>query len=155
MSLHEGQNAPDFSAIADNGESMRLSEIAAKFIILYFYPKDDTPGCTLEACGLRDRSDELGKYGAIILGVGKGTKGSHKKFKEKYHLDFPLLVDTELLICAQYDVLKDKSMFGKPYKSIARTTYVIQNMKIIKVFEDVNPVTHAGALIEFLQSVHA
>jgi peroxiredoxin Q/BCP len=156
MALQKGTQVPDFTAELHNGEMFQLSKAASKYTVLYFYPKDDTPGCTAQACGLRDSIAELEKASAKVYGIGKGDKASHNKFIQKHNLNFPLIVDEGLKICEQFGVLKQKSMFGKKFMSIARTTFIIDNkMNIVEVFENVNPVTHAGGLLAAMQKLEA
>lgn len=150
MALSQDIKAPDFEAILHDGTPFKLSELKQP-IVLYFYPKDDTPGCTVQACGLRDHYEEFQKRGVGVYGIGKGNKNSHKKFIEKYTLPFPLIVDEELELCKLFDVIKEKSMFGKKYFGIVRTTYIIdKDRTIISVMEDVNPLSHAKNLMEIL-----
>lgn len=120
-----GQSAPYFSAPDDTGKERSLDEFKGKTIVLYFYPKDDTPGCTVEACDFRDSMSRLQAKGVSILGVSKDSIESHVKFKKKFHLTFPLLSDVKGSICNAYGVWKEKSMYGKSYMGIERTTFVI------------------------------
>jgi peroxiredoxin Q/BCP len=154
MALTKGQNAPDFTKTLDNGETIQLSKLNADHIILYFYPKDNTPGCTAQACGIRDNLEELENYGAKIFGISKDTGSSHKKFREKHSLNFPLIVDPDAELARSYGVLKQKSMFGKQYEGIERTTFIInRHMQIVEVLEKVNPANHAQKLIESLEAM--
>ncbi|OYV85815.1 MAG: thioredoxin-dependent thiol peroxidase [Ignavibacteriae bacterium 37-53-5] len=137
-SLSEGRKAPDFTLKDDNGETVKLSAYKGKKVVLYFYPKDDTPGCTKEACSFRDGFKEIQKMGAIVLGVSPDSVGSHKKFKEKFHLNFPLLSDEEKKVVNAYGVWKEKALYGRKYMGVERTTFVIdENGKIKKVFSKV------------------
>ncbi len=137
-SLEAGDKAPDFSLKNDNDETVKLSSYKGKKVVLYFYPKDDTPGCTAEACSFRDGFEEIKKKGAAIFGVSTDSVESHKKFKEKYHLNFPLLSDTDKKVVNAYGVWKQKALYGKKYMGIERTTFVIdENGKIKKVFPKV------------------
>ncbi|HUI30087.1 MAG TPA: thioredoxin-dependent thiol peroxidase [Candidatus Acidoferrales bacterium] len=130
--LDLGNKAPDFSLKNDNGEPVKLSNYKGKKIVLYFYPKDDTPGCTAEACSFRDGISEIQKKGAVIFGVSTDSVESHKKFKEKYHLNFPLLSDVDKKVVNAYGVWKEKNMYGKKYMGIERTTFVIDEEGNIK-----------------------
>src|SRR5213594_1218265 len=111
--LNVGQNAPDFTVLNDQGQKVKLSDFRGKKVVLYFYPKDDTPGCTKEACAFRDGIDEIKSRGAVVLGVSVDSVDSHKKFKNKFDLNFPLLADTEKSIVEDYKVWKEKYMYGK------------------------------------------
>ncbi len=134
---------PDFSLKSDVGESIRLSDYKGKRVVLYFYPKDDTPGCTVEACSFRDGIGEIQKKGAIVLGVSTDSVESHRKFKEKYHLNFPLLSDADKKVVDAYGVWKEKNMYGKKYMGIERTTFIIdEDGKIKKIFPKVKVEGH-------------
>src|SRR5687768_11032072 len=109
--LKVGQKAPDFTVLNDKGEKVKLSDLKGKKVVLYFYPKDDTPGCTTEACAFRDGIDEIKKKGATVIGVSTDSVESHQKFKKKFDLNFPLLADTDRKIIEAYDVWKEKSMY--------------------------------------------
>lgn len=138
-----GSKAPDFSLKSDNGESIKLSDYKGKKVVLYFYPKDDTPGCTAEACSFRDGFSEIQKKGAVILGVSTDSVESHKKFKEKYHLNFPLLSDADKKVVNAYGVWKEKNMYGKKYMGIERTTFIIdEDGEIKKIFPKVKVERH-------------
>lgn len=147
--LQIGDNAPDFTALTDSGEKIRLKDFRGKKVILYFYPKDDTPGCTREACDLRDSSAKLAKQGAIVLGVSVDGVASHAKFKSKYGLPFPLISDEDHKIVEAYRVWKEKSMYGRKYMGTERTTFLIDEKgKIARIFEKVKVDGHAQALLE-------
>src|SRR5499427_4425171 len=120
-----GDKAPDFTVTDDSGKKVKLSDFKGKKVVLYFYPKDDTPGCTTEACNFRDGLDEIKERGAVVLGVSADSVDSHKKFKKKFELNFPLLSDPEKKMIESYGVWKEKSMYGKKYMGIERTTFVI------------------------------
>jgi peroxiredoxin Q/BCP len=152
--LSEKIKAPDFELLDENGIPHKLSDYAGSPLVLYFYPKDDTPGCTTEACNFRDDYSAFQKANTKILGVSTDSVKSHKKFKEKYHLPFPLLSDPDHKVVEQYGVWAEKKMMGKRYMGIARTTYVIdKNGKIAKVFEGVKPAEHSREVLEVLKTL--
>src|SRR5687767_2303451 len=133
-----GDKAPDFSVVDDSGKQVKLSDFKGKKVVLYFYPKDDTPGCTKEACNFRDGIAQIRKTGAVVLGVSPDSVASHKKFKEKFELNFPLLADTDKKIVESYETWKEKSMYGKKYMGVERTTYIIdKDGKISHIFPKV------------------
>jgi thioredoxin-dependent peroxiredoxin len=149
--LKVGQKAPDFTVMNDNGEKVKLSDFKGKKVVLYFYPKDDTPGCTKEACAFRDGISEMKKKGAVVLGVSADSVESHKKFKNKFDLNFPLLADTEKKIIEGYGVWKEKSMYGKKYMGIERTTFVIDEQgKISHIFPKVKVDQHYDEVLKAL-----
>jgi len=121
----KGDNAPDFSLADQNGAVHTLKQYAGKWVVLYFYPKDDTPGCTKEACSFRDNLGAVTKKGAVILGVSGDSTASHKKFATKYDLPFPLLADTEKAVINAYGVWKEKNMYGKKTMGVERSTFLI------------------------------
>ena len=123
--VEEGSPAPDFELESDEGETIRLSELRGKPVVLYFYPKDDTPGCTVEACGFRDTYSEFEKRGAVVLGVSPDDEASHVKFKEKYSLPFTLLADPEHKTAEAYGVWGERNFAGKKYMGVNRSTFVI------------------------------
>src|ERR1700693_1789381 len=136
--LEPGDKAPDFKTPDQDGKSVALKDFAGKKVVLYFYPKDDTPGCTVEACAFRDGIDEIKKRGAIVLGVSIDSVESHKKFKNKFDLNFPLLADTDKKLAEAYGTWKEKSMYGKKYMGIERTTFLVgADGKIAKIFPEV------------------
>lgn len=146
-----GEKAPLFEAFDQNGKTQSLELYAGKWIILYFYPKDDTPGCTKEACNFRDSFHELEKLGVIILGVSKDSVDSHKKFAQKYHLNFPLLSDPEKIIIQAYNAWGKKKFMGREFEGIKRMTYLINPKgEIEKIYEKVNPLVHAGEILKDL-----
>lgn len=149
----EGTKAPDFTAAASNGETISLKDLKGKNVVLYFYPKDDTPGCTVQACGFRDGFKEFEKYNAVILGVSPDSVVSHNKFINKFKLPFTLLADEDKKISQAYGVWVEKSMYGKKYMGVARTTFIIDGKgTIAKVFEKVKPEQHTQEVIEVLKS---
>ena len=151
--LKEGDKAPDFNLPASNGKNIALKDFKAKKrVILYFYPKDDTPGCTVEACGFRDNVKKVEGLDAVVLGVSPDAVESHNKFIEKFKLPFILLSDTEKKLCSDYGVWVKKSMYGREYMGVARTTFVIgKDGKIEKIYEKVKPEGHAEEILGFLK----
>ncbi len=151
--VEEGKPAPDFELHTDSGESVRLSGFRGKPVVLYFYPKDDTPGCTAQACGIRDSYDEFEQRGAVVLGISPDSETSHVKFKEKYGLPFTLLADPEHKVAEEYDVWKQKSFAGKKYMGVERSTFLIDSEgKIARVMRRVKPDTHAEEVLAALPS---
>lgn len=149
--LSIGMRAPDFSLHDTQGKEVKLSSLKGKKIVLYFYPKDDTPGCTVEACEFRDYNKEIQKKGALIFGVSVDDEKSHQKFTEKYKLNFPLLVDAGAKVAQKYHTWGEKNMYGRKYMGMFRTTYIIDETgKIEKVFEKVKPQGHAKEVLESL-----
>jgi len=147
-----GQKAPEFSVVDDSGKTVKLSDFKGKKVVLYFYPKDDTPGCTKEACNFRDGISEIKKKGAVVLGVSADSEASHQKFKKKFELNFPLLADTEKKIIEGYEVWKEKSMYGRKYMGIERTTYVIgKDGKISHIFPKVKVAEHYDEVLAALE----
>jgi len=151
MALPENTLAPDFELADENGSQKKLSDFRGKDVVLYFYPKDDTPGCTTEACSFRDDYSDFEKAGVVILGVSADSSQSHKKFKEKYQLPFPLLADEKHEVCELYGVWAKKKMMGREYFGILRTTYLIsKDGKIKKVFENVKPAGHSKEILALI-----
>jgi peroxiredoxin Q/BCP len=143
--------APKFALQADDGSTVRLSALRGRTVVLYFYPKDDTPGCTKEACEFRDRGAALDKNGAVVLGVSPDSVESHQRFREKYGLDFRLLADPDHKVAQAYGVWQRKSMYGRKYWGTVRTTFVINERgRIAKVFEKVKPAGHAAEVLAVL-----
>lgn len=150
--LSIGDRAPDFKINDDKGNPIALSDFKGKKVVLYFYPKDNTPGCTTEACGLRDVYDEILDLGAVVLGVSKDSESSHTKFKEKFNLPFHLLADVDNEIIEPYGAWGEKKMYGKSYMGINRITYIIdENGKITHVWPKVKPADHAAEVLEALK----
>ena len=148
MLLNENAIAPDFSLADETGKVHSLSDYKGKNVLLYFYPKDDTPGCTTEACSFRDAYADYTKAGVVILGVSADSSASHARFKEKYHLPFNLLADVDHAVCEKYGVWGRKKMMGKEYDGIFRTSYLIgADGKIKKVFADVKPAGHSQEVL--------
>jgi peroxiredoxin Q/BCP len=150
--LKVGEKAPDFNVSTDAGQKVKLSDFKGKKIVLYFYPKDDTPGCTKEACAFRDGIDEIKDRGAIVLGVSTDSVDSHKKFKSKFDLNFPLLADTDKKIVEAYGVWKEKTNYGKTYMGIERTTFIIDEQgKVSHIFPKVKVDEHYDEVIDALE----
>ena len=146
-----GQKAPEFTVVDDSGKAVKLSDFKGKKVVLYFYPKDDTPGCTKEACSFRDGISEIRKKGAVVLGVSADSAESHQKFKKKFDLNFSLLADTEKKIIEDYDVWKEKSLYGRKYMGIERTTYIIgKDGKISHIFPKVKVSEHYDEVLAAL-----
>jgi peroxiredoxin Q/BCP len=146
--VEEGQEAPDFELTSDAGERVRLSQFRGRPVVLYFYPRDDTPGCTTQACAIRDNYDDFERRGAVVLGVSPDEETSHVKFKEKYGLPFTLLADPEHEVSEQYGVWGEKTFAGKKYMGVERSTFVIDpDGRIAKVMRRVKPDTHVGRVL--------
>ncbi|HEY6017055.1 MAG TPA: thioredoxin-dependent thiol peroxidase [Gaiellaceae bacterium] len=149
--VEEGKPAPDFELATDAGETVKLSDFRGKPVVLYFYPKDDTPGCTTQACALRDAWSDFADR-AVVLGVSPDDEGSHVKFKQKYELPFTLLADTEHEVAEAYDVWKERSMYGNTFMGIERSTFVIDREgNVAREFRKVKPDEHAGLVLEALE----
>lgn len=154
MALEVGVKAPEFSAESDSGEIVKLSDLRGKVVVLYFYPKDDTPGCTQEACAFRDLKSRFEEAGAVIYGVSRDDIRSHAKFRDKHGLNFPLLSDPDGQICQAYDVLKEKNMYGRKTIGIERTTYVIdRDGAIAAVFPKVKVDGHAEEVLAKVREI--
>jgi peroxiredoxin Q/BCP len=152
--IEVGKKAPDFSLLNQDGKKVKLSDFSNKNIVLYFYPKDNTSGCTAEACNFRDVFPNLSKLDAVVIGISPDSVDSHKKFAEKYNLTFNLLADTDKKVVEKYGVWKEKSMYGKKYMGVERTTYIIgKDGKVKKVFEKVKVPNHHTEVLEALKSV--
>jgi len=148
----EGQKAPDFTAKDQNGKTVSLSDFKGKTVILYFYPKDDTPGCTAEACSFRDNYQSLVGKGYAVIGVSTDDEKSHKKFETKFSLPFPLIADPDKKIVEAYGVWVEKNMYGKKYMGTARTTFLIDaNGIITKVIDKVDTQNSSQQVIDLLQ----
>ena len=149
--VEEGKPAPDFELTSDGGDTVRLSDFRGKPVVLYFYPKDDTPGCTTQACGIRDSYDEFAERGAVVLGVSPDKETSHVKFKEKYGLPFTLLADTDHTVAEEYGTWVERKNYGKTYMGVERSTFLIDSEgKVAKVMRRVKPDTHAELVLEAL-----
>jgi thioredoxin-dependent peroxiredoxin len=153
LPVEEGALAPDFTLMSDAGEPVTLSSLRGQPVILYFYPKDDTPGCTRQACDIRDAWGEFERAGAVVLGVSPDDEASHAKFKAKYGLPFPLLVDEGHKVCEAYGVWKQRSFGGRKYMGVERSTFVIAaDGTVARVMHEVDPKTHADDVLGVLAS---
>ena len=149
--VEEGTPAPDFELRSDEGETVKLSALRGKPVVLYFYPRDDTPGCTAEACEFRDAYDRFREQGVEILGVSPDTEASHRKFKAKYELPFTLLADPEHKVAEEYGTWVQKNFAGKKYMGIERSTFLIDSEgKVAKMMRRVKPDTHAEDVLAAL-----
>jgi peroxiredoxin Q/BCP len=149
--IDEGTQAPDFALAADDGSTVKLSELRGKPVVLYFYPKDDTPGCTAQACGIRDVYREFQERGAVVLGVSRDDSESHRAFREKYGLPFTLLSDPDHEVSEAYGVWGERKNYGKPYMGINRSTFVIDaDGNVTKALYGVKPDGHAERVLEAL-----
>ena len=149
--LKEGDNAPNFKGLDQNENSIQLSDFSEKKLVLYFYPKDDTPGCTKEACNLRDNYTSLIKDGYAVIGVSADNSAKHSKFITKYDLPFSLIADTDKEIINSYECWGPKKFMGREYEGILRKTFIIENNKIVKIFEKVKTTDHYQQIIEALK----
>ena len=151
-SVEEGDRAPGFSLPADDGSRVSLKDFRGRTVVLYFYPKDDTPGCTTEACEFRDARPRLEEAGAVVLGVSPDGVESHRKFKEKHGLDFPLLADEDHRVAEAYGVWKEKSMYGRTFWGVVRSSFVIdEEGRIERAWRKVRAEGHAAAVVESLE----
>ncbi|MBV9836342.1 MAG: thioredoxin-dependent thiol peroxidase [Alphaproteobacteria bacterium] len=149
MSVEEGRKAPDFTAATDTGGRIRLYDLRGKAVILYFYPKDDTTGCTKEACAFRDSLPDFSKAKATVVGVSKDTVAKHDKFKAKYDLNFPLVSDEDGKICEKYGTWVEKSLYGRKYMGIDRATFLIDGTGTVrKIWRKVKVPGHVEAVLE-------
>lgn len=146
--LNEGDAAPDFTAKDQDGNDVKLSDFRGQKVVLYFYPKDDTPGCTKEACSFRDANDIYAEKGIKVFGVSTDSEKAHQKFISKYSLPFTLLADTEKKLVNDYGVYAEKSLYGRKYMGVNRTTFLIdEDGKIVKIFKKVNVSEHAQEVL--------
>jgi thioredoxin-dependent peroxiredoxin len=149
--VEEGKEAPDFELTSDSGDRVRLSQFRGQPVVLYFYPKDDTPGCTKQACAIRDSYDDFADTGAVVLGVSPDDESSHVKFKEKYGLPFTLLADPDHAVSEQYGVWGERKYMGRTYMGIERSTFLIdEEGRVAKVMRRVKPDTHAQLVLDAL-----
>ena len=149
--LEIGDKAPEFSLSNQNGKQVSLVTFKGQYVILYFYPKDDTPGCTKESCEFRDRLDSFREKNAVILGISADSVASHRRFADKFALSFHLLADEDKAVIEKYGAWVEKSMYGKKYMGIQRVTYIIDPKgKIVAVFPKINPIEHAQEVLDTL-----
>lgn len=147
----EGDSAPDFDLETDDGSRIRLGDLRGRTIVLFFYPRDDTPGCTIEACEFRDGLGRFDDGGALVLGISPDPVASHARFRSKHDLNFPLLADTDHEVAERYGVWKEKSMYGKKFWGVERSTFLIdEEGTIVRVWRRVRPRGHAGKVAEAL-----
>lgn len=150
--LKEGMKAPLFEGIDQNGKNISLQQFSGKKVVLYFYPKDNTPGCTAEACNLRDNYELLLRKGFVVIGVSIDSEKSHKNFAGKYSLPFPLIADTSKKICTDYGVWREKSLYGKTFLGIVRTTFIIDEKGIIeKIISKVDTKAHTEQIFNIYE----
>jgi peroxiredoxin Q/BCP len=150
MDIHD--KAPEFSLPDQNGKEVSLKSFRGNYVVLYFYPRADTPGCTIEACEFRDSYKKIQKTGAVILGISPDTPKAQKKFEEKYDLPFTLLGDADKKVCNAYGVIQEKNMYGKKVMGVARTTFIIgPDGKIKHIFHKVKPQGHAEEVLAYLK----
>jgi thioredoxin-dependent peroxiredoxin len=151
-----GDKVKDFVLQNEEDETVHLKDFSGKPVVLFFYPKADTPGCTIEACGFRDVFKKIQKAGAVVLGISRDTPRAQKKFKEKYDLPYSLLADVDEAVCNQFGVLKEKNMYGKKVIGIERTTYLIgPDQKLLKIFPKVKPEGHADEVLAAVEEAKA
>jgi thioredoxin-dependent peroxiredoxin len=149
--VEEGKPAPDFELTSDAGERVRLSDFRGKPVVVYFYPRDDTPGCTAQACGIRDNYGAFAERGAVVLGISPDDESSHVEFKKKYALPFTLLADPDHAVADEYGVWGERNMYGKTYMGIERSTFLIDpEGNVARVMRRVKPDTHAEKVLEAL-----
>lgn len=154
--IEPGKKAPAFTLVSDSGEKVKLSDQAGSPVVLYFYPRNDTPGCTREACNFRDRLQDITQLGAKVFGVSPDDVKSHEKFRDKYRLNFPLLADPEHKVAEKYGAWREKNMYGKKTMGIQRSTYLIDAAgKVVKVWKKVRVDGHDAQVIEALQELAA
>lgn len=149
--MQPGDHIENFTLQDQDDNTVNLTDFAGKPVVLFFYPKADTPGCTIEACGFRDQFEKLQKAGAVVLGISRDTVKAQKKFQEKYDLPYPLLSDSDQVVCKYFDVIKPKNMYGKLVTGIERTTFVIgPDQRLLHVFSKVKPEGHADEVLALL-----
>jgi peroxiredoxin Q/BCP len=153
--VEEGKPAPDFELESDAGGTVKLSELRGRPVVLYFYPKDDTPGCTAQACGIRDAWDRFVER-AVVLGISPDDASSHERFKAKFGLPFPLLADTDHRVAEAYDVWKERSMYGRKFMGIERSTFIVaEDGMLARAFRKVKPAEHADLVLGALDELGA
>jgi peroxiredoxin Q/BCP len=151
MAIEEGKAAPDFTLVSDAGTQVTLSSFRGQPVVLYFYPKDDTPGCTTQACGIRDAWADFERAGAVVLGVSPDGEASHARFREKHGLPFTLLADPDHAVAEAYGVWVEKTLYGKRSMGVERSTFVIDAAGVLtRVFRKVKPAEHAAQVLEAL-----
>jgi thioredoxin-dependent peroxiredoxin len=151
--MEPNEKVANFTLQDDQDHTVHLTDFAGKPVILFFYPKADTPGCTIEACGFRDTFEKLQTAGAIVLGISRDTPKAQRKFREKYNLPYPLLADVDEIVCNQFGVLKEKNMYGKKVIGIERTTFVIgPDQTLLQIFPKVKPEGHAEEVLAAIGS---
>ncbi len=144
----------DFALLDDQEQTVHLSDFAGKPVVLFFFPRADTPGCTIEACGFRDQFEKIRRTGAVVLGISRDTPRAQRKFREKYNLPYPLLADVDETVCKQFGVMKEKNMYGKMVMGIERTTFVIgPDQRLLQIFPKVKPEGHAEEVLEALKGL--
>ncbi|MEQ1824339.1 MAG: thioredoxin-dependent thiol peroxidase [Pirellula sp.] len=152
--LEVNAKAPAFTLVSDTGKKVKLSDYQGKPVVLYFYPRDDTPGCTREACAFRDAGQRFEELGAVVLGVSPDDAASHAKFRDKFSLNFPLLADPDHVVAETYGAWREKNMYGKKSMGIQRSTYLISaSGKIVKVWKKVSVDGHEAEVLEALRSL--
>lgn len=152
--IEAGNKAPAFTAVTDSGKKLKLGDFKGKVVVLYFYPKDDTPGCTKEACAFRDASAALHERGAVVLGVSPDNEKSHAKFRDKFSLNFPLLADPDHSIAEAYGAWREKNMYGKKSMGVQRSTYLIDGEgKVAKVWKRVSVDGHDAAVLQAIDEL--
>ena len=154
--MQPGDIVENFTLPDQDGNTVNLTDFAGKPVVLFFYPKADTPGCTIEACGFRDVFKKIQQAGAVVLGISRDTPKAQKKFKEKYDLPYTLLADVDEVVCKQFGVLKEKNMYGKKVIGIERTTFLIgPDRKLLKIFPKVKPEGHAEEVLAAVKAANA
>ncbi|MBR72328.1 MAG: thioredoxin-dependent thiol peroxidase [Rhodospirillaceae bacterium] len=152
--LNEGDKAPVFTAMSDGDRSLNSNELRGKVVVLFFYPKDDTPGCTKESCGFSDLVNEFKMHNAVIIGVSKDSIDRHNRFKEKYNLKFDLISDEEGSLCESFGTWKEKKNYGRTYMGIERSTFIIdEEGKIIKIWRKVRVNGHVEEVLDFIKGI--
>ena len=154
--MQPGDRVEDFTLQNQDGKTVHLSDYKDHPVVLFFYPRADTPGCTLESCGFRDIFERFQKAGIVVLGISRDTVKDQKKFKDKYQLPYDLLADPDMVLIKRYDLLRNKTMYGKPVTGVERTTYLISpdtgdGQRLLHVFSKVTPAGHAEEVFEILQ----